>query len=168
MFVPERYRDSMLKKNVLIAVLAIIGLLAGAFSYKYLQKPEQGFIDPSNQQFVAQGKILYQNHCTACHGVNLEGQAEWRMRLSNGRLPAPPHDETGHTWHHPDEVLFDIVKNGLVPGRTAPEAYESDMPAYGKRLSDSEITAVLAYIKSRWPKEVLKAQREVTYQAREK
>ncbi|WP_170942271.1 c-type cytochrome, partial [Noviherbaspirillum denitrificans] len=78
------------------------------------------------------------------------------------RLPAPPHDETGHTWHHPDSVLFDIVKNGLVPGRTAPDGYQSDMPAYGTTLSDADITAVLAYIKSTWPSEPLALQKEMT------
>jgi S-disulfanyl-L-cysteine oxidoreductase SoxD len=80
-------------------------------------------------------------------------------------LPAPPHDETGHTWHHPDAVLIDIVKHGLVPGKTAPEAYESDMPAYEQVLTDAEILAVLAYIKSRWPAGALNAQREVTLQS---
>jgi hypothetical protein len=63
-----------------------------------------------------------------CHGANLEGQPNWRKPLPNGRLPAPPHDRTGHTWHHSDKQLFDMVKNGtaaMMPG------YETDMPASG-------------------------------------
>ena len=32
----------------------------------------------------------------------------------------------------------------------APQGYASDMPAFGDRLSDDEIWAVLAFIKSRW------------------
>lgn len=79
---------------------------------------------------------------------------------------APPHDETEHTWRHPDGMLFDIIKNGLAPGRTAPPSYESDMPAYVDILSDEEITAVLAYIKSSWPPKVLQAQKEITLQQR--
>jgi len=83
-------------------------------------------------------------------------------------LPAPPHDATGHTWHHPDQVLFSITKDGLVPGVTAPTGYESDMPAFKSILSDADITAVLAYIKSTWPAELRAAQQEATreYQRR--
>ena len=64
-------------------------------------------------------------------------------------MPAPPHDETGHTWHHADALLFALTKQGLVPPY-APAGYESDMPAFGQTLSDEEIWAVLAFIKSHW------------------
>jgi hypothetical protein len=69
-------------------------------------------------------------------------------------MPAPPHDDSGHTWHHPDEVLFGITKNGLVLPY-APPGYQSDMPAFAGTLSDEEIRAVLAYIASRWSGEVM-------------
>lgn len=110
-------------------------------------------IDPTDKAAVAAGQRVYDRHCSACHGANLEGQPDWRTRKSDGRLPAPPHDASGHTWHHPDAVLFGIVKEGLLPGKYAPEGYESDMPAFGGVLSDDEIRAVLAYIKSTWPEE---------------
>jgi len=108
------------------------------------------------------GENLYAQHCAACHGAKLEGQPDWRQRLPNGRLPAPPHDESGHTWHHPDSVLFGITKHGLVPPY-APPRYESDMPAFAGELSDDEIRAVLAYIASHWTSaEVLTARAEIT------
>lgn len=59
---------------------------------------------------------------------------------------------------------MDIVKHGLVPGRTAPDAYESDMPAFERLLSDADVQAVLAYIKSDWPAQAREAQKEVTLQ----
>ena len=68
--------------------------------------------DPSDPQLVAHGETLYQQHCASCHGVDLEGQPNWRLRDENGFLPAPPHDASGHTWHHPDQMLFDITKFG--------------------------------------------------------
>ncbi len=112
------------------------------------------------------GERVYAQNCAACHGARLEGQPNWRARLPNGRLPAPPHDETGHTWHHPDEVLFGITKNGLVPPY-APRDYESDMPAFAGKLSDEEIWAVLAYIESHWTsRDVLEARAEMTRNAR--
>jgi mono/diheme cytochrome c family protein len=75
-------------------------------------------------------------------------------------MPAPPHDDTGHTWHHPDEVLFGITKHGLVPPY-APPGYDSDMPGFAGKLSDSEIRAVLAYIASHWSSEVRKHRAEM-------
>ena len=156
----------MIKKFLIVGIVSVA--LAGIAALFYFgsdrKKVVREFIDPSNQELVSQGKVIYANHCVACHGANLEGQPDWRQRLPNGRLPAPPHDATGHTWHHPDAVLVDIVKNGLVPGRTAPSGYESDMPAYGQLLSDADIAAVLAYIKSTWSSEILELQKEVTMQ----
>jgi mono/diheme cytochrome c family protein len=105
---------------------------------------------------------VYERYCAACHGIKLEGQPNWRERLPSGRMPAPPHDASGHTWHHPDSVLFGITKYGLVPGKYAPPGYESDMPGFGAVLSDREIHAVLAYIKLSWPPEIRRAQREIT------
>ncbi|HZM35693.1 MAG TPA: cytochrome c [Burkholderiales bacterium] len=117
---------------------------------------------------LAQGKALYDLHCASCHGLRLEGQPNWRQRLANGRMPAPPHDESGHTWHHPDEVLFGITKHGMVPPY-APPGYPSDMPAFGGALSDAEIRAVLAYIASQWKSpEVLAAREQIIRNARKR
>lgn len=116
--------------------------------------------DPGDAAQVARGQAVYRKQCASCHGANLEGQADWRKRLPNGRLPAPPHDDTGHTWHHADELLFRITKQGLVPP-LAPDGYQSDMPGFASLLSDEEIWAVLAFIKSRWSKEVLAARQEM-------
>ena len=109
---------------------------------------------------LALGQKIYVQHCAVCHGAKLEGQADWRKPLPNGRMPAPPHDDSGHTWHHPDGVLFGITKNGLV-APYAPVGYQSDMPGFGGTLSDAEIRAVLAYIASRWSSEVRKARAEM-------
>jgi mono/diheme cytochrome c family protein len=109
---------------------------------------------------LALGGRVYAQHCASCHGVKLEGQPNWRSRLQNGRMPAPPHDDSGHTWHHPDAVLFGITKHGLVPPY-APPGYQSDMPAFAGTLSDAEIRAVLAYIASHWSSEVMKARAEM-------
>ena len=151
-----------------VVVFAALGVaVLAATVYLTSVGKDDGFIDPSaDQGRITLGKTVYAANCAACHGANLQGQANWRERLANGRLPAPPHDKTFHTWHHPDRLLIDMVKNGLVPGRTAPPGYESDMPAYAGILSDEEIVAVIAYIKSSWPPNVLQAQKEVTLRNR--
>ena len=108
--------------------------------------------DASDTKLVKRGRLIYADYCSACHGRNLEGQANWRQRKDDGTLPAPPHDATGHTWHHPDQLLFDYTKKG---GQAlAPEGFKSGMPAFGAELKDGDIWAVLAYIKSTWPENV--------------
>jgi mono/diheme cytochrome c family protein len=112
-------------------------------------RPAAVAVDPNNAVLVQQGQPLYQTHCARCHGANLEGQPDWRIRKPDGRLPAPPHDDSGHSWHHPTAMLVEIVKLGLVPPN-APEGYASDMPAFKNILDDAQIAAVLSFIQSRW------------------
>jgi len=140
---------------------ASVASLVGAIIFA-LWTGEKSPADPDNPQQVARGKPVYERLCASCHGAKLEGQPNWQEKLPTGRMPAPPHDASGHTWHHPDSVLFGITKHGLVPGKYAPPKYESDMPAFGGVLSDEEIWAVLAYIKSSWPQKIRKAQHEMT------
>lgn len=94
------------------------------------------------------GRAIYLESCASCHGVELEGQPNWEQRRSDGRMPAPPHDASGHTWHHSDDQLFRIVKEG--PGAVMP-GYQTDMPGFADMLTDDEIRAVLDYIKGTWP-----------------
>ena len=92
--------------------------------------------------------------------------AELKSPLPSGRLPAPPPDATGHTWHHPDDVLFRIVKEGTAA--VVGDGYASDMPGFGEVLGHEEINAVLAYIRSTWPDRERAYQREVTRAASER
>ncbi len=119
-----------------------------------------GQADHEDTGQVARGAEVYLRHCATCHGVNLEGQPNWRKRKPDGRLPAPPHDVTGHTWHHPDAVLFSITRDGTAAH--APAGYLTDMPGFGDVLSDGEIWSVLAYIKSRWPKHITARRKAAT------
>lgn len=116
--------------------------------------PEQpaALFRPDDRRIVERGREVYETSCAQCHGANLEGQANWRQRGADGLLPAPPHDETGHTWHHADQVLFDLTKYGMQ--RFAGPDYRSAMPAYVGVLSDDDIIAAMSFIKSRWPEPV--------------
>ena len=124
-----------------------------------------GRADPDDAEQVALGRTVYEKQCASCHGERLEGQANWRERKADGRLPAPPHDATGHTWHHPDDALFGITKRGLAP--YAPPGYESDMQPFAGTLTDEEIWAALAYIKSRWPPAIRERQKRISETAKE-
>ena len=65
-------------------------------------------------------------------------------------MPAPPHDESGHTWHHDDRYLIHVVRHGIVAGTDRPPDYQGNMPAFGALLSNEEVIATLSFIKSRW------------------
>jgi mono/diheme cytochrome c family protein len=135
-------------------VTARIGLVAVAL------------LAPTNvsAQDLAAGQQLYEARCGKCHGMRLEGQQDWMKRLPSGRLPAPPHDETGHTWHHTDEQLLKITLEGLAS--IAP-GYETDMPAFADILNEAQVRSIFDYIKSWWPDRVRDAQKARSEVAKE-
>jgi len=121
------------------------------------------FIDAGDVDLVIEGRKVYEANCASCHGYSLEGQPDWQQRGPDGILPAPPHNEKGHTWHHPDAILFATIKLG---GQAfMPQGVKSGMPAYGDILSEREILASLAYIKSRWPSKIRRRQEMRTNQS---
>lgn len=138
---------------MLASAVAIIGL-AGC------QQSDDGV----SAETLKEGQQVYASRCASCHGPNGEGQKpEAPLEPDEtGRFPAPPHDETGHTWHHDDDLLFRIVKDGGMGGDMF-----YVMPAFDNLLSDEEIEAVLAYIKTLWTDEQRKVQRERTEAVRQ-
>jgi mono/diheme cytochrome c family protein len=148
-------------RAILIGLSAICGLTAGAallWPAGATEQPGQ-ILRWQDADLVGEGAAIYEAQCAACHGAELEGQPDWQIRQANGRLPAPPHDPTGHTWHHPDAQLIDITTRGtaaIVGG-----GYESDMMGYGDILTERQIIAVLSYIKSTWPPEIIAIHDEI-------
>lgn len=103
------------------------------------------------------GARLYAENCQTCHGD----------RQGKGRIPAAPsHGPDGHTWHHSDRNLREVILNGAtemteqmrrmmgVPD-DAPR-----MPAWKDKLSQDDINAILAYIKTFWTDEQRQLQAE--------
>jgi mono/diheme cytochrome c family protein len=150
-------------RGIVIGLLGIVVVAAGGVLAWLWLWPAIPKIDPDNAAQVSRGHVVYTAQCARCHGANLEGQPNWRERQANGRLPAPPHDATGHTWHHPDRDLFGITKHGIA--EYAPPGYQSDMPAFENVSTDEDIAAVLAYIKSQWPPDVRVRQERINAQA---
>jgi mono/diheme cytochrome c family protein len=126
-------------------------MLIGFYAYT-MNKDIKISMMPNDASLVSLGQKIYLQNCASCHGVKLEGQKNWQTRDDEGYLLAPPHDETGHTWHHTDEYLFLMTKYGIE--KIIGKKYPNNMPAYEDILSDKEIIAVLSFIKSSWPKKI--------------
>tara|TARA_R110002095_G_C4123332_1_gene226643 strand:- start:14 stop:475 length:462 start_codon:yes stop_codon:yes gene_type:complete len=139
------------------AVIPVIGAAIVGVSFLTFRSgsAESGRItlqhdDPAT---VARGAEIYAAQCASCHGENLEGEPDWRVTGPDGRLPAPPHDASGHTWHHDGDALFRLTKFGIAQMIGDPD-FATNMPIYEGILSDDEIVAVLSYIKSTWPEDI--------------
>ena len=139
----------MSKRWLGVAAVVVVGVAA----WGLLRTSGPEGIPYQDAASVARGEVIYADNCASCHGANLEGAENWRQPEEDGRMPAPPHDQTGHTWHHPDTQLFQLTKLG--PAKIVGQGYESNMPGYEGVLSDQEIWDVLAYIKSTWPKRII-------------
>ncbi|TNF21209.1 MAG: cytochrome c [Rhodobacteraceae bacterium] len=147
-----------MRKALLLSAVLLASAAVGA--WRMTQAGAEPNAAPERAD-LAEGETLYQGSCASCHGADLEGQPDWRSPGPDGALPAPPHDETGHTWHHPDSVLFEYTKLG---GKAALAAqgidFASGMPGFGDQLTDAQIRNILAYIKSTWPDRLRRSQAE--------
>ncbi|MBI2172546.1 MAG: cytochrome c [Chloroflexi bacterium] len=98
---------------------------------------------------VARGRAIYAQSCQQCHGEAATG---------TGRVAeAPPHSNAGHTWHHADGQIVDIVLGRFqYPGRV--------MPTFAGQLTEAQVMDVLAYLKSNWGEEQRAFQSQVSQQ----
>ncbi|MGD9863032.1 MAG: cytochrome c [Pseudodonghicola sp.] len=151
--------------RILFAGLGALALLAGGAIWWQARAEAPGLLPYRDAAAIARGREVYAGHCAACHGAALEGQPNWRERDAEGYLPAPPHDETGHTWHHPDEQLLALTWYGTA--RLVGGNYASRMPGFGGTLSEQDVLAVLAYIKSTWPARIIGRHNEINAAAAE-
>ena len=110
-----------------------------------------------SEELIKRGSDLYATHCQSCHGDG----------AGRGLLPyVPSHGPDGHTWHHSDRNLMDIVLNG--PGEMGEMMREMmgtpkdapRMPAWKGVLSEEDVRATLAYIKTFWTPEQRRSQQQ--------
>jgi len=112
-------------------------------------------------QHVTQGAKVFQENCAACHGKQGNGGANWKQMGTDGKYPPPPLNGTGHSWHHPLNMLFYTVKNGSPGG-------QGNMPAWKDKLTDDEIVAAIAWFQSRWRDEIYQAWAQTDLASRKK
>ena len=93
------------------------------------------------------GISLYAENCQGCHGDAKTGQ---------GAIgDAAVHGPEGHTWHHADGQLTEIILGQLdYPGRT--------MPSFADTLEEEDVAAILDYFKTNWEADQLVFQAEAS------
>ena len=164
-----KQRKSKQKKSTsgaspLTNIIYLIGLLAISLVTIYVIFSDRSPTDSAegvSAETLALGETVYQTQCASCHGEDLEGEADWKFSNPDGTVKSPPHDETGHTWHHGDGYLISRIRYGTTD--LDPLMQErSNMPAFSDLLTDAEIDAVLVYIKSEWPTDIQVIQAERT------
>ena len=143
---------------------ALGAILVGALVWSQSTEAKAAGLFPyQNANVVARGEVVYQENCASCHGDQLQGEVNWRERDGEGYLPAPPHDASGHTWHHTDEQLLAITRQGTAA--LVGNGYRSRMQGFADELTEADLLAVLAYIKSTWPVEIINRHNEINKQA---
>jgi mono/diheme cytochrome c family protein len=156
-----------MQKIVMIATLALGVGSIGYGVWQMAAQPEKYDLLPyQDADAIARGEVLYLDYCASCHGDDLQGQANWRQQGADGLLPAPPHDETGHSWHHSDAQLIATVTLGTE--RIVGQGYRSAMIGFGDQMTDAEIRETLAYIKSTWPADVISTHNDINRAAAQK
>ena len=132
-------------------IILISFIFISEASYSHSHFP----ITRDSELMIARGKIIYQNNCISCHQVNLVGVENWKDLDADGHRKSPPLNGTGHTWHHDDATLHNIIKYGLVK---LVKNYQGKMLGFEDKLKDKDIDSVLAYIKSFWPDDMYQHQ----------
>ncbi len=127
---------------MLVILLAAV-VIAGPLLWRPRQTPRL-VADASDAGVLAVGRTVYAARCAACHGERLQGQPGWRAGLRAEHPPAPALDAEGFAWHNPDRALVGIIRHGITA---------RGMPAFADQLSDDDIWAIVAFMKSTWPDE---------------
>ena len=127
----------------MLVILLAAAIIAGFLLWRPRQAPRL-VADASDPGVVAAGRAVYAAGCAACHGERLQGQPGWSAGLRAEHPPAPALDAEGFAWHNPDRALVGIIRNGITA---------RGMPAFADQLSDDDIWAIVAFLKSTGPDE---------------
>jgi len=135
--------------RMLLALIFFLFITETTYSHSHFP------ITRDSTLIIARGKIIYENNCVSCHQVNLVGAENWKGLDEDGHRKAPPLNGTGHTWHHDDASLHNIIKYGLAK---IVKDYDGKMIGFGDKINDKQIDSVLSYIKSHWEDEIYERQ----------
>jgi mono/diheme cytochrome c family protein len=140
----------MLRWRLALAATALlVAGVGGALLLARAATPAHALADADDLALVMHGKTVYRQACASCHGRELQGQSLWQLKDAYQGRRAPALDDSGPAWHRADTDLMFMTEHGRFPG--ADTQAPSFMPAFSDRLAGTDIVAVVAFIKARWP-----------------
>ncbi|HJV02433.1 MAG TPA: c-type cytochrome [Burkholderiaceae bacterium] len=92
------------------------------------------------KEFLQAGARLYNNHCVDCHGANGKGLPPGVPPLAGNRAL---------TMEEAVNPIRIVLNGGFAPG-TAGNPRPYGMPPFGHVLNDTEVAAVVSYLRSAW------------------
>lgn len=131
--------------KALLGFLGITVIVGAGVAYTVVTQNDQQPPAPEFTSIEARGASLYSENCLSCHG-------DQRAELVFGQ--PPPHNSDGHTWHHADGELKKWILNGK----------PFNMPAFKETLTEADIDAILAFLKTWWEPSQRKIQARISEQ----
>jgi mono/diheme cytochrome c family protein len=94
---------------------------------------------PSTPESLAAGAQSYAKVCAVCHGAT--GNGDGKLAAATAAYGVRPSNLTDDVWDHgsSDGEIFVVIRDGIGP--------DFNMPAFNRRLSDTEIWSVVSYVK---------------------
>ncbi len=99
---------------------------------------------------VNQGQQLFKHKCAKCHGVNAEGEPDWRETDDKGEYPPPPLNGQAYARQHTLDQLRQQIQVGS-------NIVDGEMPSFKNKLSATDIDAVIAFFQSKWTEAIYKS-----------
>src|SRR5262249_9094473 len=103
---PVHTNPSRMRAPLLVAI--VVATVAAARAAAQSRPAQTAASDGNGSQVagdaVAHGEELYRANCQACHGD--------ARTVEGGLAGAPVHGPAGHTWHHSDRNLTEIIRDG--------------------------------------------------------
>ena len=132
-----------MSRSRIMALLPLLALAAcsDSGSTGASSAPPAATFDPAVLQL---GGARYAQHCAQCHGPDAQGHPDWQTPSDGTFTAAPPLDDSGNVKHRSKPELTATIKGGVRKDGL------DIMPAWGGRLSDTEIDAVIAWFQSLW------------------
>lgn len=147
---PQEFNDS--QWSIIVSHMRTIANLPGEQANKILKflqesnNPPQETVESTKSGIkitkgnIENGKKLFSNSCTACHGVSGKGDGPAAATMD----PRPKNlRDDGYMKNITDEELFNVIKYGGTSVGKSPF-----MPTWGSTLSDQDIEDIVLYIRS--------------------
>jgi mono/diheme cytochrome c family protein len=84
---------------------------------------------------VERGRVYFAQLCLSCHGVRGDGLGEWAYRVT----PYPADLRKARTQGRSDQMLFDIISNGLVG---------TPMIGWRRQLTEAQRWQLVTYVRT--------------------